>query len=138
MAGEEIRKAAGEYTMIELRRICSEHGIETDRWATREAEWGKKLLFRTGQLSLAREWTKTLSDTKTVFDKLRIEYEIVKHADLVRRFPQMTMDGIEFGMFVPGTGVLKAREGCVAVAHAFERKARRRWSRACPFSQERR
>jgi len=96
-----------------------------DRWASREAEWGKKLLFRTGQLSLAREWTKTLSDTKTVFDKLRIEYEIVKHADLVRRFPQMTMDGIEFGMFVPGTGVLKAREGCVAVAQAFERKGGR-------------
>jgi glycine/D-amino acid oxidase-like deaminating enzyme len=96
-----------------------------DRWAAREAEWNRKLLFRTGQLSLAREWTKTLTDTKTIFEKLRIDYEIVKHPELVRRFPQMTMDGIEFGMLVPGTGVLKAREGCVAVAQAFEKKGGR-------------
>jgi sarcosine oxidase len=96
-----------------------------DRWAAREAEWGKKLLFRTGQLSLAREWTKTLTDTKTVFDKLRVEYEIVRHDDLVRRYPQMNTDGIDFAMLVPGTGVLKAREGCVAVAQAFEKKGGR-------------
>src|SRR5207244_7181228 len=28
-----------------------------DRWQAREAEWGRRLFFRTGQLSLAREWT---------------------------------------------------------------------------------
>jgi glycine/D-amino acid oxidase-like deaminating enzyme len=93
-----------------------------ERWKKREAEWKKKLLFPTGQITLAREWTKNLTDTRKVFDKLGVKYEVVDRADLPRRFPQMTMEGIAFGFAVPSTGVLKAREGCVAVEHAFEGK----------------
>ena len=116
----QIRAAYGD------REIYTRWVLQAfDRWAAREAEWGRKLLFRTGQLSLARGWTKTLTDTKAVFDKLRIDYEIVRQPELARRFPQMTMEGIEFGMLVPGTGVLKAREGCIAVAQAFEKKGGR-------------
>ena len=37
----------------------------------------------------------------------------------------MNADGIDFGFFVPSTGVLKAREGCVAVAQALQRKGGR-------------
>ena len=122
-SGGESRQIRAGYGDREIYTRWVLHAF--DRWAAREADWGKKLLFRTGQLSLAREWTKTLSDTKTVFEKLSVDYEIVKHDDLVRRYPQMTMDGIEFAMFVPGTGVLKAREGCVAVAQAFEKKGGR-------------
>ena len=47
-----------------------------ERWKAREAEWGKKLLFQTGQLSLAREWTKELTDTRKVFDRLGVKYEV--------------------------------------------------------------
>jgi glycine/D-amino acid oxidase-like deaminating enzyme len=96
-----------------------------DRWQAREDEWGKKLFFRTGQISLARQWTKELTATRTVFDKLGVKYEIVKHDDLTRQYPQMTTAGVDFGMYVPSTGVLKAREGCVAVEQAFEKKGGR-------------
>ena len=96
-----------------------------ERWTARETEWGKKLFFRTGQLSLAREWTKELTDTRKVFDKLAVRYEIVNHDDLVRQYPQMNMQSVDFGMYTPSTGVLKAREGCVAVAQAFEKKGGR-------------
>src|SRR5947209_3643100 len=58
-----------------------------ERWKAREAEWGRKLFFRTGQLSLAREWTKTLIDTRKVFDKLAVKYEVVKHDEVMRRYP---------------------------------------------------
>ena len=37
-----------------------------DRWQAREAEWGKKLFYRTGQLSLATEWTKEQVRDETV------------------------------------------------------------------------
>jgi glycine/D-amino acid oxidase-like deaminating enzyme len=37
----------------------------------------------------------------------------------------MTTAGVDFGMYVPSTGVLKAREGCVAVEQAFEKKGGR-------------
>jgi glycine/D-amino acid oxidase-like deaminating enzyme len=96
-----------------------------ERWKAREAAWGKRIFFQTGQLTLAREWTKDLTATKNVFDKLGVKYEIVKHDDLVRQYSQMSMEGIAFAMYTPSTGVLKAREGCVAVAQAFEKQGGR-------------
>ena len=96
-----------------------------DRWQAREAEWGRKLFFRTGQLSLASEWTKELTDTRKVFDKLGVKYEVVKPDDLRRRYPQMNTASVHVALYTPSTGVLKAREGCVAVAQAFEKKGGR-------------
>jgi sarcosine oxidase len=96
-----------------------------ERWQAREAEWGRKLFFRTGQLSLAGEWTKELTDTRRVFDKLGVKYEVITHDDLVRRYPQMNTRSVDVAMYTPSTGVLKAREGCVAVAQAFENKGGR-------------
>lgn len=60
-----------------------------------------------------------------VFDKLGVAYDVLTHDELVRRYPQMNFDHIDFAMFTPSTGVLKAREGCVAVAQAFESKGGR-------------
>src|SRR6266508_4179679 len=65
-----------------------------ERWKARESEWGRKLFFRTGQLSLAREWTKELTDTRKVFDRLGVKYEVVKHDDLPRRYPQMNTQSV--------------------------------------------
>jgi glycine/D-amino acid oxidase-like deaminating enzyme len=113
----------------QIRALYGEREIYTrwvldafDRWQAREAEWNRRLFFRTGQLSLAREWTRELTETKKVFDRLGVKYESLGRNDLLRRFPQMNMRDIEVGMYTPSTGVLKAREGCVAVAQAFEKK----------------
>jgi len=116
----QIRAGYGEreiYTRWVLQAL--------ERWKTREAEWGRKLLFETGQITLTSEWTKELTDTRHVFDKLGVKYELVKHDDLARRFPQISTERVDFGMYTPSTGVLKAREGCVAVAQAFEKKGGR-------------
>ena len=116
----------------QIRAVYGEREIYTtwvldafDRWQAREAEWGKKLFFRTGQLSLAPDWTKELTDTRKVFDRLGVKYEIVKPDDLPCRFPQMRTANLGAAMYTPGTGVLKAREGCVAVEQAFEKKGGR-------------
>jgi len=116
----------------QIRAVYGEREIYTkwvlqafDRWQAREAEWGKKIFFRTGQLSLAREWTKELTDTRKVFDKLNVKYDVIKHDDLVRLYPQMNTQSFDFALSTPSTGVLKAREGCVAVAQAFEKKGGR-------------
>jgi sarcosine oxidase len=116
----------------QIRAVYGEREIYTkwvlqafDRWQAREAEWGKKLFYRTGQLSLAPEWTKELTETRKVFDRLGVKYDIVKPDDLARQYPQMNTRGIAAAMSTPSTGVLKAREGCVAVAQAFEKKGGR-------------
>jgi len=116
----------------QIRAVYGEREIYTrwvlqafDRWQAREAEWGKKLFFRTGQLSLAPEWTKELIDTRKVFDRLGVKYDIVRPDDLARQYPQMRTADLKAAMYTPSTGVLKAREGCVAVAQAFEKKGGR-------------
>jgi glycine/D-amino acid oxidase-like deaminating enzyme len=116
----QIRAGYGE------REIYTQWVLQAfGRWKAREAEWGRKLLFQTGQLSLTPEWTKDLTDTRRVFDKLGVNYELIKHDDLARRYPQIATENIAFAMYTPTTGVLKAREGCVAVARAFEKKGGR-------------
>jgi sarcosine oxidase len=116
----------------QIRAVYGERDIYTkwvlqafDRWQAREAEWGKKLFYRTGQLSLATDWTKELTETRKVFDRLGVKYDVLNHDDLARQYPQMNTRGIEVAMSTPSTGVLKAREGCVAVAQAFEKKGGR-------------
>ncbi len=116
----------------QIRAVYGEREIYTrwvlqafERWQAREAEWGKKLFFRTGQLSLATEWTNELTETRKVFNRLGVKYEVVKPDDLRRLYPQMNMRDITVCLSTPSTGVLKAREGCVAVAQAFEKKGGR-------------
>jgi sarcosine oxidase len=116
----QIRAVYGE------REIYTRWVLEAfERWQAREAEWGRKLFFRTGQLSLADTWTKELVETRKVFDKLRVKYDVVAHDDLVRQYPQMSLANVGVAMYTPSTGVLKAREGCVAVEQAFEKKGGR-------------
>ena len=92
-------------------------------WKIREAEFGTKLFYQCGGLQVNREWTKQLTATRATFDKMKIPYEVVKHDDLVRRWPQMATETSEFfGFYTPYGGVLKAHDACVAVARAFEKK----------------
>ena len=129
-AGNSRATSGGETRQI--RAVYGEREIYTkwvleafDRWQVREAEWNKQLFFRTGQISLAPDWTTELTETRKVFDRLGVTYEVVPAGDLARRYPQMRTADFGAAMYTPGTGVLKAREGCLAVAQAFEKKGGR-------------
>jgi len=93
-----------------------------DRWQARQAEWGRELFFRTGQIQVTKDWSATLTATRATFDRLRVPYEVLSPDDLRKRFPLINATDGEFGFYTPTTGVLKAREGCVAVANSFRRK----------------
>jgi glycine/D-amino acid oxidase-like deaminating enzyme len=95
------------------------------RWERREQEFGRRLFFRTGQLTLEQKITPEMTATRKVFDDLGVKYQMFGRDELRRRYPQMDMRDVEVAMFTPSTGVLKAREGCVAVAQAFEKKGGR-------------
>ena len=95
------------------------------RWKKRQAEWGRTLFIETGQILLVPDWTTNLKDTKTVLDRVGVEAQVLTRADVVRRFPQVNAEGIGLGLHIPSTGVLKAREGCQAVADAFQKKGGR-------------
>ncbi|MEJ0040420.1 MAG: FAD-dependent oxidoreductase [Gammaproteobacteria bacterium] len=125
--GNALASSGGESRQIRAgygdREIYTRWVLKAfDRWEARQKEWGRDLFFRTGGLTLASEWTDNLTGTRKAFDKYHVPYEVIKHDDLGRRFPQISNEGVDFGFYTPTTGVLKAREGCVAVAHAFQQK----------------
>jgi sarcosine oxidase len=60
-----------------------------------------------------------------VLDRQGVPNEVLSPADLQRRYPQMSPEGVGVALFEPTTGVLKAREGCIAVAEAFQKKGGR-------------
>ena len=124
--GNVRSSSAGETRQIRAtygdRELYSRWVVDAfERWKTREAEWGKKLFFQTGQITLLREWTGYLQSSKTVLDRLGVDNEVIDRAELIKRFPQFNYDGVELGFYVPSTGILKCREGCLAVAEACEK-----------------
>jgi sarcosine oxidase len=96
-----------------------------DAWKGRQAEFGRRLFYETGRLLLAPEWDESLKVTKTVLDKFKVPNEVLSPAELRRRYPQMSPEAVGIALFEPTTGVLKAREGCIAVAEAFQKKGGR-------------
>jgi glycine/D-amino acid oxidase-like deaminating enzyme len=126
-AGNARASSGGETRQIRAgygdREIYTRWCLEAfGRWEARQKEWGKTLFFRTGQISLAHDWSRDLTETRRMFDKLKVPYEVVPPDQVRKRYPQIAAEDGQFGFFTPTTGVLKAREGCLAVAHAFERK----------------
>ena len=114
----QIRAGYGE------REIYTRWVLEAfKRWDARQEEWGGlPLFYRTGQLSLQRQWSSNLRATQRVLNRLGVENEVIESDELARRYPQFNLDGIAFGHYTPSTGVLMARRGCFAVAQDFERK----------------
>ena len=92
------------------------------KWKAREQEFGERLLFRTGRLQLASGWTEELRATAQVFEKLGVESEVIPHDELGKKYPQMRPEGIEFALFEPGAGVLRARFSMQVVAEWFGKK----------------
>ena len=114
----QIRAGYGE------REIYTRWVLEAfKRWDARQEEWGGlPLFYRTGQLSLQRQWSSNLRATQRVLNRLGVENEVIESDELARRYPQFNLDGIAFGHYTPSTGVLMARRGCFAVAQDFERE----------------
>lgn len=93
------------------------------RWAARSlAAWQE--LFRAGNHSLFLNtgvlWLSTASDRYTklippVLAANGIPYERLSPAELALRFPQMGIDGVDFAIFEPNSGVLLARRAVQAV-----------------------
>ena len=125
-AGNARASSGGESRQIRTqygeREIYTRWVIEAfDRWEARQREWGgRPLFYRTGQLTLTRQWSASLRASKEVLDRHGVDNETVPHDELRRRYPQFNHEGIELGFYVPSTGVLMARRACFAVAGAFE------------------
>jgi sarcosine oxidase len=93
------------------------------RWSQRSlAQWKElfagshqqSLFQQTGVLWLARNGPREQHTVETL-RRCEIPHHILKHAELTRRYPQINLDNIEFGILEEFSGVLLARRAVAAV-----------------------
>jgi sarcosine oxidase len=119
------RQAIGEgreYVPLALR--------SNEIWEELEAATGRSLLTRCGCLILSSPGvpghhhgsTSFLQDTIDAAREFRIDHEILRAADVQRRYPQFRLRGDELGYFEPGAGFLRP-EACIQAQLDVARRA---------------
>jgi glycine/D-amino acid oxidase-like deaminating enzyme len=91
-------------------------------WQKYERRWKRRFLHRTGVLWMAsgREDDNAFeSGSVKMLRAAKIEFQELSAAQLRKRWPQITFEGIEWGIFEPRCGYLDARASCQAVVEAF-------------------
>ena len=89
-------------------------------WARYERKWKRQFLHRSGVLWMAAG--RDDSFERESIEKLRaakIKYQKLSAAQLRKCWPQINFDGIEWAIFEPESGYLKARASCAVVVEAF-------------------
>lgn len=89
-------------------------------WAKYERKWKRQFLHRSGVLWMA-------SGRDDAFERgsiemlraAKIKFQELSVAQLRKRWPQISFEGIEWGIFEPECGYLDARASCAAVVDAF-------------------
>lgn len=119
-----VRAASGG----ESRLLRFAHG--SDRWYTRSAwrarplweelehESGEALLVRAGVAWLARSDEGWERDSERILREEGIPVECLSAADAARFFPDFSSDGLEFVLFEPEAGLLRARDAVRATVRA--------------------
>ena len=93
------------------------------RWAMRSLRlWqeffgraGRPLFHRTGVLWMAGEDDRYVRSTLETLRKLGVRFEQLARAELEKRFPQIALGSVQWGLFEPDSGALMARRSVQAV-----------------------
>ena len=78
-------------------------------WLEWERQWRVPLFIPSGVLWLWREENEYFRESVSALARLHIPIERLPAAELVRRFPQISADGVAFATFEPDGGFLRAR-----------------------------
>jgi len=93
------------------------------RWAQRSlVQWKElfaatkqPLFLETGVLWLAGDDDARLRQTTATLKQCNVAHEELDGAKLEKRYPQIGLDGVKWGLFEPNSGVLMARRGVATV-----------------------
>jgi sarcosine oxidase len=118
-AGNSRASSGGESRIIRMGYGKDE--IYT-RWSMRSLElWQefagrvqRPLFHPTGVLWMAGANDQYTTQTLETLKKLKVPYQKLSAAELAKKFPQFSYDGVSWGLFEPGSGALLARQ---AVQH---------------------
>ncbi len=89
-------------------------------WRENERKWKRQFLHRIGVLWMAAggddEWE---HGSLSALKEARIPYERMSARELTKRWPQISFEGVEWGVFEPESGFLTARVACQGVVEGF-------------------
>ena len=88
-------------------------------WATYERKWKRRFLHRSGVLWMASRDDAFERGSIKALRAARIKFQQLSVAQLKKRWPQISFEEIEWGIFEPECGYLDARASCAAVVEAF-------------------
>ena len=94
-------------------------------WQRYERAWRTQLFIPSGGLWLIAEEDDYTRASIAGLDRLKTPYQRLTLADIARRFPQFSTEGLRFAYFEPKAGFLRARAATRAVAAAVEREGGR-------------
>jgi len=89
-------------------------------WTGNERKWKRRFLHRIGVLFMAAgrddAWE---AGSLAMLKEAKIPHERFSRRDLMKRWPQINFEGIDWGLFEPQSGYLFARSSCQQVVDGF-------------------
>jgi monomeric sarcosine oxidase len=114
-SGGESRVIRLGYGPDEIYSRSAQRSLHLWQQLFSRSEYWSNLFQRTGVLWLAREQDRYCEATLRTFEQFDAKYERLDHGELRRRFPQLEIGPISWGILEPDAGVLMARRAVQAV-----------------------
>ena len=117
-SGGETRVIRGTYGPNQPYTKMAARALEL--WEENQKRWHRQLLFRIGVLWMAEAGTDQFERASLpVLKEAGIPYEELSNSEMQKRWPQINMEGVLWGVYEPQSGFLTARVACQAVLEGF-------------------
>ena len=117
-SGGETRVIRGTYGPSQPYTKMAARALEL--WDENQKRWHQQLLFRIGVLWMAEAGTDQFERASLpVLKEAGIPYEELSNSEMQKRWPQINMEGVLWGVYEPQSGFLTARVACQAVLEGF-------------------
>src|SRR5438552_3080966 len=88
-------------------------------WKEHEQRWTRRLVHRNGVLWMAAGDDQFERGSLPLLREAGIAYEELSPDEIAKRWPQINLDGVKWGIYEPNGGFLEARTSCQAVVEGF-------------------
>lgn len=116
-SGGESRLTRTEYNGDELYTRFAYESLS--EWAALSQRSDLPVFHRMGALYIYQKEPSTLAASRALNQKLGVPMTRMERAELLKRYPQMGLDGIAFGVFQPTVGALMARRSVLQLVGEF-------------------
>ena len=119
-SGGETRVIRGTYGPNQPYTKMAARALQL--WKEHEQLWGRQSLHPTGVLWLAAADDQFERGSLPMLREAGIPYAELSAEEIGQRWPQISLEGVRWGIYEPESGFLKARAACQAVLEGFLRE----------------